>query len=377
MDGNTVPTLASETSMFAQVCGSLRLTGVANLCGQVGDVTWRARFRGQAHSGAEGLPGPFRQSLSEICHALRDTSQTSFFRPSPNSVNQTGLDRNKLLLNHAMYHTPDDCFRFGQLLGAATRSKNCLDLDLAQVFWRQLLGYELNLFDLASFDFTTWSQLRFVDPSDSHPYTEQEFHEVYADLTWHTLLSDGKTRIELRSNGKNLPVAFVERHVFARATAAARFSETALQMEAIRRGLHSIIPPRSLALLTWQEFELRVCGEPNFNIDWLRKRTVYAPKKFTLESQVIINFWATLASFSSENCRKFLQFAWARSRLPPESDPDATWRMKINIMENASVHDLPSAETCFFNVNIPAYTSLEQMSEKLLLSITHCSSITS
>jgi len=164
---------------------------------------------------------------------------------------------------------------------------------------------------------------------------------------------------------------------YGRAAAQARFRESSLQLDSIRRGLHSVIPAKSLALLTWQELELRVCGEPNFNLTWLKKRTVYAPKKFTEQSDVIQNFWTTLKDFSPENQRKFLQFAWARSRLPSESDPNATWRMKLNIVENVSQNDLPSAETCFFNVNIPCYHTLEQMQQKLLLSITYCSSITS
>jgi len=63
--------------------------------------------------------------------------------------------------------------------------------------------------------------------------------------------------------------------------------------------------------------------------------------------------------------------------LPPESDADNSWRMKVNFLEAASQHELPTAETCFFNVNIPAYNTFELMREKLLLAVTHCSSITS
>lgn len=41
------------------------------------------------------------------------------------------------------------------------------------------------------------------------------------------------------------------------------------------------------------------------------------------------------------------------------------------------MHALPTAETCFFNVNIPNYPSKKIMQEKLLLAISMCSSITS
>lgn len=271
----------------------------------------------------------------------------------------------------------DTCYRFGQLMGVAIRSKNILDMDVSEHCWRQLLGYELNPIDLASYDYTAWMFLQFRDPTNHHTYDQDEFNQYFHDLFWSTTLSDGKTEVELKPNGKSIPVSYHERWEYAGAATLARFDETRIQIDAIRQGLFSVVPKRSLALLTWNEVELRVCGEPHFNIAGLKKRTVYAPRNYTTDSAVIKNFWLTLESFKPAECRKFLQFSWARSRLPPESDPNATWRMKINILESASENDLPSAETCFFNVSMPKYSSLARMREKLLLSITLCSSITS
>ena len=123
--------------------------------------------------------------------------------------------------------------------------------------------------------------------------------------------------------------------------------------------------------------KLRVCGEPTLNIAQLKKRTVYAPKKFTEQSPVVQNFWKALESFNPEKRAQFLQFSWARSRLPPENEADATWRLKLNVLESAEQDDLPTAETCFFNVNIPHYATYELMVQKLQIAVTHCSSITS
>jgi E3 ubiquitin-protein ligase HERC2 len=36
---------------------------------------------------------------------------------------------------------------------------------------------------------------------------------------------------------------------------------------------------------------------------------------------------------------------------------------------------LPIAHTCFFSIDLPAYTSREVMKEKLMYAITHCQSI--
>lgn len=199
----------------------------------------------------------------------------------------------------------------------------------------------------------------------------------YSELTYTTTLSDGATVVELVPNGASHHVQFCDRWKYAELVYKARFQECMLQMNAIRRGLLCIIPEQALSLLTWHELQLRVCGEPTLNVQYLKRRTVYAPKKYDEDSEVVQNFWKAVESFSAEDRARFLQFAWARSRLPPEGDSDNTWRLKVNILEGASDDDLPTAETCFFNVNVPKYSSYDIMRQKIHLAVTYCSSITS
>ena len=44
-----------------------------------------------------------------------------------------------------------------------------------------------------------------------------------------------------------------------------------LKLEAIRRGLLKVIPQAVLDLLTWQELERKVCGDPEITIEELRR----------------------------------------------------------------------------------------------------------
>ena len=412
-------------SAFIQMCKTLRTTDEIHLRGKLGDVAWKARFRGEAFRGAEGLPGPFRQSMTDICADLRrvlkaprdisaGTTYTSLLIPCPNMVNMTGLDRDKLMLNPASIAVPtvgpesgqggsdsadasnldqdgnpasrnlshageilQQFYCFGQLLGITIRSKGVLDIDLIDAFWKQLLNQPLTERDLSFYDYTAWSTLQFRDPRDGHSFSKDEFEIYYDDLRFTTTLSDGRTVVELRPGGANITVKFEERWQYAKEVYQARFQENSLQMSYIRRGLYSIIPEKALSMLSWKEVQKYICGEPTLNVEQLKKRTVYAPRKFTEESPVVQNFWKAIESFSVEDRSRFLQFAWARSRLPPETEADATWRMKVNILEAADQGDLPTAETCFFNVNIPKYNDLESMMKKLHLAVTLCSSITS
>jgi len=65
----------------------------------------------------------------------------------------------------------------------------------------------------------------------------------------------------------------------------------------------------------------------------------------------------------------FLQFVWARSRLPSrEIDFEAPFKI---IKDTKSIGDdaLPSASTCFFTLTLPEYSSREVLKRKLLFAI--------
>ena len=50
------------------------------------------------------------------------------------------------------------------------------------------------------------------------------------------------------------------------------------QVEALRQGLLKVVPQAVLDLLTWQELERRVCGDPTITVEDLKKTS-----KFTLK----------------------------------------------------------------------------------------------
>ena len=347
--------LLQRQSMFQQLCDAFVKGGfhrqAAPLRAEVSTVTWKTILAGALDQGAAGLPGPFRQALHEICAYLNATAanplQTnrSLLIPCPNSRSQTGDDRNKLMVNpslaseSALVH-----YRvFGQLMGIAIRSKCALDLDLSECFWKQIVGQPLHASDLPSFDFTAARSLAFCDPVTEQPFNSEEWNEYLADLTYTTVASDNQTVLELIAGGVSIRVPYSERHNYRRLATHARLYEAALQIAAIRGGLHSIIPEQAIELLSWQELELRVCGRPTVDLDTLKKHTVYSPSTYSLSSPIVQQFWQVLASFTPDELAAFLQFAWARSRLPSEM---GSYRMQINILDKANTASLPTAETC-------------------------------
>ena len=88
-------------------------------------------------------------------------------------------------------------------------------------------------------------------------------------------------------------------------------------------------------------------------------------------------FWKILRErFNNEQRVKFLIFVWGRSRLPVTED-DFEKKFTINMHHSSGSADMyfPIAHTCFFSVDMPAYSSLDVMYQKLLWAMNNCTSI--
>eukprot|EP00823_Brevimastigomonas_motovehiculus_P006760 TRINITY_DN5690_c0_g1_i1.p1 TRINITY_DN5690_c0_g1~~TRINITY_DN5690_c0_g1_i1.p1 ORF type:complete len:132 (+),score=28.70 TRINITY_DN5690_c0_g1_i1:52-396(+) len=80
---------------------------------------------------------------------------------------------------------------------------------------------------------------------------------------------------------------------------------------------------------------------------------------------------------SQENRRKFIKFAWAQERLPGSDEEFQQGGHRIRMLikgyllqKGHKADDrFPRADTCFFNLELPAYSSLEVMRNKLLMVI--------
>jgi len=148
-------------------------------------------------------------------------------------------------------------------------------------------------------------------------------------------------------------------------------------VEAIHTGMSRIIPTQLLRTFTWREFKRLVCGETNIDIDLLQRHTKYH-EKVDQSAKYIEYFWNTLRGFDQEERSRFIQFAYAQPRIPGN---DAEWlstrTLRMRIMPPPLVSKqgvavdlmLPTAQTCFFDVHLPKYTSEEAMKRQLRLAI--------
>lgn len=407
---------------------------------KVNEIPWRTQFLGASDEGAHGNNGPFCQILYETCDELSDLaadrtkSKYEVVIRSPNDLGDIGEFRDRLLINPS-FSSPaqlKSCFILGQLMAVSIRSCVSLNISLAPHVWKQLLGLPLHKDDLACFDCAFWRSLAHIEQC-----SEEEFQKVFSDkLEWSVLLSDEVTSVPLTAPTKSPNVSWASRSDFVEQATQARLHESAFQIAMIRKGVDSVIPRSALTQLVQSgaELELLVCGDPTVDLAVLKACTTY--QEASHDTPVVEMFWNMLENFSNEERKQFLRFAWARDRLPvhmgsnrmqvkvfdivqkrkmpvvnappaavSQGEPRASdsagagaaaagvaagqvaaeaasSEAKTDIADMAiedegfDTYPLPSAETCFFNVNLPMYPSLEVMRRKFRTAL-DCVHITS
>ena len=179
--------------------------------------------------------------------------------------------------------------------------------------------------------------------------------------------------LPLCADGAALPVTFRSRGRFVALLAAAVLEQYSAAARAMRRGLVSIIPDRAVRLCGGSELQRLVCGEPDIDLDVLRANTEFDSRRYySAEHRNIRFFWEAMATFTAEQKRGFVRFAWGRSKLPrgrwPLNGKGAQVKFKIVPKPNST--GLPLAHTCFFLIELPEYPSLEVMKARLLTAIT-------
>ena len=97
-------------------------------------------------------------------------------------------------------------------------------------------------------------------------------------------------------------------------------------------------------------------------------------RDFDPSSQIVVWLWEILDEMREEDKVLFMIFVSGRSRLPANPTSDLNQRFQIMRVDQP-VDGLPTAQTCFFQLRLPPYTSKTIMAERMLYAINHCRTI--
>ncbi|NXJ03696.1 HECD3 ligase, partial [Odontophorus gujanensis] len=311
--------------------------------------------------------GGFRDCLTDISEELCPSSgdvpmPLPFFVRTSNQGNSSSDTRD-------MYVPSPSCKDFpkyewiGQLMGAALRSKEILALALPSLVWKQLSREEVIWSkDFAAVDAELVKLLEMLEGVD-----REAFNFMFGkELTYTTILSDQRM-VELIPRGSSTVVRFEDRKEFIRLVQKARLEESKEQVAAIRAGLLRVVPQAVLDLLTWQQLERKVCGNPEVTVDELKRFITL--EDFHSDKSRVQQFWDALSNFTSEDLSRFLKFVTGRSRLPVQLTiyPDRSIPERLDTM--------PEASTCSCTLFLPKYSSVKMCEELLRYAVYNCMSI--
>ena len=115
-----------------------------------------------------------------------------------------------------------------------------------------------------------------------------------------------------------------------------------------------------------------VCGRPDVDVDLLERVTEYGNNCSKDDAHVKL-FWQVMREFNQDERSMFLRFTWGRSRLPL-NEAAFTQRFKILAFDRSPPDQYyPVAHTCFFQLELPRYSTAEIMREHLRCKAVSCS----
>lgn len=349
---------------------------------------FKVKFIGE---GVNDYGGPYRALFEQIVDELRFDGTTAggttvadkcllpLVVPCPNRVSAVGSNQDKFMLAPSASPLALELTQFfGKLVGLCVRHRLNMPLDLSVMIWRPLVRLPVSLAHLETIDnFAARNLLQVIEKGQLldellHQERIAPDHqpEEWTDLNFSCFLPDG-SKVPLLPGGEDMPVNVSNWRQYVRLTERLRLQESAAMYKAFREGLAAVLPVELFPLFTASELEQLVCGSSVVDIDLIRSCTEYEDLDPT--SPFVQQFWEVLKEMTDEERTLFLRFVWARSRMP-SSAKDFPMNFKLQRVQNLSSQEqadlyLPHAQTCFFSLAVPTYSSKELLRDKLLYAI--------
>lgn len=290
----------------------------------------------------------------------------ALFRTSPG-------DRVTYTINPSSHCNPNHLsyFKFvGRIVAKAVYDNRLLECYFTRSFYKHILGKSVRYTDMESEDYHFYQGLVYL--------LENDVSTLGYDLTFSTEVQEfGVCEVrDLKPNGANILVTEENKKEYVHLVCQMRMTGAIRkQLAAFLEGFYEIIPKRLISIFTEQELELLISGLPTIDIDDLKSNTEY--HKYQSNSIQIQWFWRALRSFDQADRAKFLQFVTGTSKVPLQGfaaleGMNGIQKFQIH-RDDRSTDRLPSAHTCFNQLDLPAYESFEKLRHMLLLAIQECS----
>ncbi|XP_077246615.1 E3 ubiquitin-protein ligase UPL3-like [Tasmannia lanceolata] len=286
----------------------------------------------------------------------------------------------------------------GRVMAKALQDGRLLDLPMSTAFYRLVLGQELDLHDILSFDsefgrilqemqvlVCRKQYLESMAGGDQKGIADLRFRGApIEDLCLDFTLPGYPDYILKQGEESTLVDIYNLEDYISLVVDATVKTGIARQMEAFRAGFNQVFDITSLQIFSPHELDYLLCGRREL---WEAETLVDHIKfdhGYTAKSPAIVNLLEIMGEFNPDQQRAFCQFVTGAPRLPPGGlavlNPKLTIvRKHSSTMTNTASNgtgpsesaddDLPSVMTCANYLKLPPYSTKEIMFKKLLYAI--------
>jgi hypothetical protein len=252
-------------------------------------------------------------------------------------------------------------FKFaGMVLGKALYDRQFLDMPFTKTLYKLILGIDVGIDDLEEIDPVLFKSLVWMMDNEITNVLFETFSvEVKSE--------DGKMeQVALCENGENRDVDEGNKAEYVEKMGEWRLKFSVMEFfDAFMAGLNTLVPNELLREFTITELELLFNGKTNIDVDEIRAYTIFQGS-FNGGSKEVLWFWQILRELEPESKQKLLRFVTGSDRVPLDGfDPP------FNVTEGSDMTPdmLPRAHTCFNQIVLPRYPSLEAMKKKVVLAM--------
>ncbi|KAL7416703.1 hypothetical protein BDY24DRAFT_428296 [Mrakia frigida] len=253
---------------------------------------------------------------------------------------------------------------FGRCVALSIFHHRLIDVQFAPTFYQAMLGQKITLGDLKAVDEPLWKSLTWTLNNDIEGVLDDEtFSYIEESMFGEQIAIDivpGGSRISLTNANKSRYVdAMVEHKTLGR---------TKDQFKSFMDGIDEIVHRDHFTVFSASELEALISGSSQLDVaDW-RKHTEL--ENYTVHDPQIKWLWTVVENWDDAMRSRFLQFATGAARIPLTGFRDLRGGGESRLFKVTRVGAptaLPAAHSCFNRVDLPPYTSMAILEQKLTM----------
>ncbi|KAA8495039.1 E3 ubiquitin-protein ligase UPL2 [Porphyridium purpureum] len=329
-----------------------------------------AEMKGHLHVefvGEEGIDvgGVTREWYAILARRIFDPNHALFVRSAAKTATYQPNTLSYVNEDHLAF------FRFvGRIFAKAIYDGALLDAYFTRSFYKHILGVKPSLHDLEPVDPDYYKSMVWI--------LENDITDVFGegDLTMSAEYDEfGANRVvDLIPNGRHVAVTNENKRAYVQHVTDLRLTKAIeKQIEHFLAGFYDIVPREQIALFNECELELLMSGTPEIDVADLKANVEYSAGYSASRAQIVW-FWRSVALMDKDDLARLIMFVTGTSKVPLEGFAALPGMnggvQKFQIHRVAGDSDrLPSAHTCFNQLDLPEYSSFEKLHDRLLIAI--------